>query len=97
MRKYPIHVTRAQGKIPNTLCITWESKWKKLWKTIYNSKYTQKCSKLLQLKMYICNYTLEFPVCSKNMKLLKLDSKKKTKFFWLEQVAIYQGQMSNKC
>ena len=47
--------------------------------------------------MYICNYTLEFPVCSKNMELLKFDSKKKTKFFWLEKVAIYQGQMSNKC
>ena len=26
---------------------------KKLWQTIYNSNYTQKCSKLLQLKMYI--------------------------------------------
>ena len=52
MRKYPIHVTWAQGKTPNTLCITWGSK-KKLWQTIYNSNYTQKCSKLLQLKMYI--------------------------------------------
>ena len=26
MRKYPIHVTWAQGKTPNTLCITWRSK-----------------------------------------------------------------------
>ena len=26
---------------------------KKLWQTIYNSNYTQKCSKLLQWKMYI--------------------------------------------
>ena len=26
MRKYPIHVTWAQGKTPNTLCITWGSK-----------------------------------------------------------------------
>ena len=26
MRNYPIHVTWAQGKIPNTLCITWGSK-----------------------------------------------------------------------
>ena len=23
MKKYPIQVTWAQGKIPNTLCITW--------------------------------------------------------------------------
>ena len=48
MRKYPIHVTWAQGLTPNTLCITWG-----IWQTIYNSNYTQKYSKRLQLKMYI--------------------------------------------
>ena len=26
MKKYPIHVTWAQGKTLNTLCITWGSK-----------------------------------------------------------------------
>ena len=26
MRKYPRHVTWAQGKTPNTICITWGSK-----------------------------------------------------------------------
>ena len=39
--------------------------------------------------MYMCNYTLEFAICCKNMELLKLYSKKKTNFFWLNQVAIY--------
>ena len=31
------------------------------------------------------------------MELLKLYSKEKTNFFLLNQVAIYKGQMSNKC
>ena len=35
MRKYPIHVTWAQGKTPNTLCISWESTWK-----IYDKQFT---------------------------------------------------------
>ena len=47
--------------------------------------------------MNIFNYTLEFAICSKNMELLKLYSKKKTILFWLNEVAIYKGQMSNKC
>ena len=34
--------------------------------------------------MYIYrNYTLEFPICTKNMELLKLYSKEKTMFFCL--------------
>ena len=40
MRKYPMHVTWALGKTPNTLCIEEVSK-KPLWQTIYNSKYTK--------------------------------------------------------
>ena len=35
MRKYPIHVAWAQGKTPNTLCITWGSK-----KKIYEKQFT---------------------------------------------------------
>ena len=91
MRKHPIHVTSAQGKTPNTLCITWGSK-KKKWQTIYNSN-TQKCSKLLHLKMHIqCNYTLEFAIYTKSVELLKLYSKEVAIFFFfflLNQVGIY--------
>ena len=32
--------------------------------------------------MYICKYTLEFAICTKNMELLKLYSKEKTNFFF---------------
>ena len=73
MRKYPIYVTGAQGKTPNTLCITWESNWKNLWQTTYNSNYTQQCSKLLQWKMYIeCKYALQLAICTRNIELFKL-------------------------
>ena len=35
VRKYPIHITWAHGKTPNTLCVTWESKWK----TFYDKQF----------------------------------------------------------
>ena len=35
MRKYPIHVTWAQGETPNTLCITWGSKLKTLYDKLF--------------------------------------------------------------
>ena len=55
MRKYPIHVTWAQGKTSNTLCLTWESNLKKVDDKQFTTVTTQKkkCSKLFQLKMYI--------------------------------------------
>ena len=45
MRKYPIHVTWAQGKTPNTLCITWGSKkdYDKQFTTVTTRKNVQNC------------------------------------------------------
>ena len=60
MRKYPIYVTWAQGKTPNThtLCITWGSKLKKK-----NNLQQYNTHKNVQ------NYynAIEFAICTKNM------------------------------
>ena len=42
MRKYPIHVTRAQGKTPNTLGITWSKQnYDKEFTTVTTHKHVQ--------------------------------------------------------
>ena len=54
MRKYPIHVTSAKGTKRDILCIYASlDEISKIFMTIHNSNYTQKCSKLLQRKMYV--------------------------------------------
>ena len=79
MRKYPIHVTWAQRKTPNTICITWGSKWinyDKEFTTVTTHKNVQN---YYNEKWY--NYaTPEFAICTKSMKLFKFYSKEKTFF-----------------
>ena len=45
MRKYPIHVRWAQGKTPNTLCITWSKSknYDKQFTAVNTHKNVQNC------------------------------------------------------
>ena len=60
MKKYPIHVTWAQGKTPITLCITWglrKRNYDKQFKTVTTHKnnqnyYNEQCAKYYDLKKY---------------------------------------------
>ena len=90
MRKYPIHVTWAQGKTPNTLCITWGSKKKNLYDnqftTVTTNKnvqnyYNEKCTYNVNRHSNLL-YALKVWNCLNFIRKRRL-------FFLLNQVTIY--------
>ena len=59
MWKYPIYVTRAQGKTPNTLCITWVTVVT-THKNVQNY-YNEKCTYNINIH---CNLLYALKVCN---------------------------------
>ena len=88
MRKYPIHVTWAQGETPNTLCITWGSKKKydKQFTTVTTHKNVQNYYNESSTYNVILHWNLLYALKIWNCWNF---TQKRRLFFLLNQVAIY--------